>query len=137
MILTLIFITMLILGIAGLVVYDRCNWAPELFDLAGLPLTIVGGMMTGISIILIVVNLAVLNIDYDNKLAERQMLEYRIENYENAVGNELIYADVLEFNNDLRTTKRYADSPWTSWYHNWKIADIDYVDITKIEQKGK
>ena len=137
MILTLIFITMLILGIAGLVVYDRYNWVPELFDLVGLPLTILGSITTVISIIVIVVNFAFLDIDYEAKLAERQMLEYRIENYEDTVGNELIYADVLEFNNDLRSTKRFADSPWTNWYHNWKIAELEYVDITNIEQKGE
>lgn len=136
MIITLIFITMLILGIAlGALIYK--DWAPEWFDWGSFALALVGVAGTIGCVILIIVNLCYVNIDYEDKVAERQMLEYRIENYEDAVGNELLYDDIVEFNKDLRHTKRFYNSPWTNWFNNWKVAEIDYIGIEELNQKGE
>lgn len=137
MIVTLIFITMLIIGIALCLTYCNSKWAPGWFDSAGITCLIIGTAGTILSLAIILGNIAVVDINYDKKLAERQMLEYRIEHYENTVGNELLYSDILKFNNDLRGTKRFANSPWLSWFNNWKIAELDYISVEEIHQKGE
>lgn len=69
-------------------------------------------------------------IDYEKTLYQREVLVYRLENIENdVVGNELLYNEIIEFNNDLRTTKYYANNLWTNWFFNQKIAKIDYIEI--------
>ena len=68
--------------------------------------------------------------DYQNMLYEREVLEYRIEHVEdNIVGNEMLYNDIIEFNNELRIEKRFVNNPWTNWFYNQDIAEIDYVEL--------
>jgi hypothetical protein len=72
--------------------------------------------------------------DYQQAVYERQVIEYRLENKDdNIVGNELLYKDIVEFNNNLRQHKRYADSFWIGIFHNDKIATIEYIEIDGIE----
>lgn len=136
MIITLIFILMLILSIVLSVIYFK-DWVPVWFDDASFFFGIIGSIGTVICVVGILVNVAFVNIDYEDKLKEREMLEYRIENYENAVGNELLYADIVEFNEEVRHAKRYSDNPWTSWFSNWKIAEIDCIDVKNLNLKGE
>ena len=70
------------------------------------------------------------DIDYQSALYEKEVIEYRIDNMsDNVVGNEMLYNDVVEFNNELRRTKKLANNPWVSWFYNQKIALIDYIKI--------
>ena len=70
------------------------------------------------------------DIAYQNKLYEKEMLEYRIEQIdEDITGNEMLYNDIVEFNNDLRHTKKWTNNLWTNWFYNQKIASIDYVEL--------
>lgn len=69
-------------------------------------------------------------IDYEECLYEKEVLEYRLEyKDEIVVGNELLYQEITDFNNKLRVTKRYANNLWVNWFFNQLIADIDYIDI--------
>ena len=71
-------------------------------------------------------------LDYENKLYEKQVLEYRLEQVDdNITGNEMLYNDIVAFNNGLRRTKRLSNSPWTNWFFNKDIATIDYIEITQ------
>ena len=71
--------------------------------------------------------------DYQNKLHEREVIEYRIKHtQDNIVGNEMLYNDIVEFNNSLRSDKKWANNPWTSWFNNAKIASIDYIELPGI-----
>lgn len=73
------------------------------------------------------------DINYQNKLYEKEVLEYRIEHIEkNTTGNELLYNDITEFNNELRSTKKWANNPWTNWFYNQDIAAIDYIEIDAV-----
>jgi len=93
-----------------------------LFSVMGIGLIICGGTILDTQI-----NKSV---DYQNALYEKEMLEYRIENMKSdIVGNEMLYNDIVEFNNNLRNVKKWADNPLTNWFHNQQIADIDYVEI--------
>ena len=70
------------------------------------------------------------DIDYQSALYEKEVIEYRIDNMsDNVVGNEMLYNDVVEFNNELRRTKKWANNPWVNWFYNQKIAFIDYIEI--------
>lgn len=70
------------------------------------------------------------DIYYQNTIYEKEMLEYRIDNMEdNIVGNEMLYNDIVEFNNSLRGVKKWANSLWTNWFFNEDIATIDYIEL--------
>lgn len=70
------------------------------------------------------------DIEYQNAYYHKATLEYRLENIEkNNVGNEYLYNDIVEFNKSLRTTKKWANSPWTNWFNNQRIAELDYIEL--------
>lgn len=63
---------------------------------------------------------------YEQLLHEKQTIEYRLENPELS-GNELLYRDIVELNNEIRKHKTYAKSLWIGIFYNEKIASLDYV----------
>lgn len=68
--------------------------------------------------------------DYQNTLYEKQVLEYRLDHIEDdLVGNEVLYQEIVDFNNKLRECKFYCDSPWIGLFYNDKIATIDYIEM--------
>jgi L-cystine uptake protein TcyP (sodium:dicarboxylate symporter family) len=70
------------------------------------------------------------DIEYQNAYYHKATLEYRLENIEkNNVGNEHLYNDIVEFNNSLRFTKKWANNPWTNWFNNQRISELDYIEI--------
>ena len=74
------------------------------------------------------------DVEYEKTLARKQAIEYRIEHREeNLIGNELLFADVVSFNNNLREEKWKAESPWVNWFANDKIAELDYIDYMEDE----
>ncbi len=128
MIITLITIGIVIGMIACFIIADRtCN---DLAFVIGFVLAIIAFfavLFTGIGIIDAQANE---DIYYQNVLYEKEMLEYRIEHIEeNITGNELLYNDIVEFNNELRSVKKWANSPWTNWFYNQDIATIDYIEL--------
>lgn len=128
MIWTLILIGIVIIGIICIIVGNY--YSSEGLFLSGLFTTIVSILILVTFIGMIIGANATANIDYQNKLHERDMLEYRIEHMEeNITGNEMLYNDIVEFNNNLRTTKKWANSPWTNWFNNQKIASMDYIEL--------
>lgn len=67
---------------------------------------------------------------YEKEVMRRDMLVYRLEHKESEqVGNEMLYSDILEFNQDLYSAKRWCKNPWVNWFWNDKIAELDYIDI--------
>lgn len=70
------------------------------------------------------------DIDYQNMLEKRELIEYRIEDKgRNFVSDGKLYNDIVEFNNSLRKVKKGANSPWTNWFYNDDIATIDYIEV--------
>lgn len=128
MIVTLITIGIIIGAIVCLVIERRTyeDWA----FVAAMALTLLAifvSMFVGIGVIGTQVNK---DVDYQNTLYEKEMLEYRIDNMEdNIVGNEMLYNDIVEFNNGLRNVKKWANNPWTNWFYNQDIATIDYIEL--------
>jgi hypothetical protein len=124
MLIIIILVAVIILG-AVLNLLDR--WHESIVGM--LSVVLATGILLGCTIVIMTVQIPAEN-DYQKMLYEKEVLEYRIENEENnIVGNELLYNDIVEFNNALRDEKYYADNLWVNWFHNAKIAEIDYIEI--------
>lgn len=134
MILVLTFIGMLAIGVIVLVVNGKFNFSWKIHDIlfnigitctaAGLFLSLIlGGVALG--------NAAYYDLDYQNALHKREVIEYRLDHMEeNITGNEMLYNDIVEFNNMLRSQKKWANNPWTNWFNNEKIAALDYIELS-------
>ena len=135
MIVTLIGVGLICIGLLIMLVLvlarGRISWRIGDF-LEGVQVAayVIGGVVTIVSICVILLNIVFLQYEYESKLHEREMLEYRIEHLsEDTVGNEMLYNDIVEFNNSLRWAKHTANSPWISWFSNHKVAGLDYVGL--------
>lgn len=134
MILTLMFIGLLAIGVIILIINGKFEFSWNIHDIlfnigiscvaAGLLLSLVsGGIALG--------NAAFYDLDYQNALHEREVIEYRLDHMkENITGNEMLYNDIVEFNNMLRSQKKWANNPWTNWFNNEKIAELDYIELS-------
>lgn len=131
MIITLVVVGLLIVGIVLM------NYADKHCDSSGV--WFAGTMLTALMAIgIIVCGYGIIDtqiskdVAYQNAVYEREMLEYRIDNIEeDIVGNELLYNDIVEFNNNLRSVKKWANNPLTNWFYVKDIATIDYIKIDK------
>lgn len=130
MIFTLILIGLVVAGIVCAIIGDRLSYKFEWVFVTGM-ITLVASSIISIVVIASIITVNVVaDTDYQNKLYERDMLEYRIKHMEkNITGNEMLYNDIVEFNNELRTVKKWANNPWTNWFNNQKIATIDYIEL--------
>lgn len=129
MIITLTVVGLVIAGIVCIIIGAN-NWKYGALHAIGCGLVFGFGFISIIAMACIAIVQIDKDIDYQNYMYEKEMLEYRIENMEdNVVGNEMIYDDVVEFNNELRGIKKYANSPFTNWFFNERVAAIDYIEI--------
>ena len=135
MIITLILIGMVITGIILLNVSDsekfELSWkAEEMIIFISIVLITIGIILLAIFGAMAGANAVSYDLDYQNVLHEKEMLEYRIEHMEdNITGNEMLYNDIVEFNNELRREKKWANNPWTNWFYNKNIASLDYIEL--------
>lgn len=133
MILTLMFIGLLVIGVAALVVDGKFKFSWKIHDVlfnVGVACTAAGLLLSLLSGVVALGNAARYDLDYQNALHEREVIEYRLDHMsENITGNEMLYNDIVEFNNMLRSQKKWANNPWTSWFNNKKIAALDYIEL--------
>lgn len=132
MIITLICFSLIIIGIILLVISKKVNngYTEDNLKLIGWILVIIGIIFSFVAVIGIAKNVVNYDLEYQNVLHEKEMLEYRIEHMEeNVIGNEMLYNDIIEFNNELRSIKKWANNLWTNWFNNQNIASIDYINL--------
>ena len=134
MIITLIGIGLLVVGIILAIVRENVpfmSWkVRDRLEWVQLPAIFVGSIIAATCIVVILINASTYDIEYQNTLHTKEMLEYRIEHMEeNITGNEMLYSDIVEFNNELRRVKKWANNPWTNWFSNKDIASIDYITL--------
>ena len=133
MILTLMFIGLLAIGVITLVVNGKFNFSWKIHDIlfnVGITCVGVGLLLSLISGCIVLCNAASYDLDYQNALHEREVIEYRLDHMEeNIVGNEMLYNDIVEFNNMLRSQKKWANNLWTNWFNNEKIAALNYIEL--------
>ena len=130
MIIALIGCALIIVGMILIVIDSKCyNIGYRLF-VAKVITTIVGVMTMVFVVGFSLENAINYDVDYQDMLHKKEMLEYRIEHMEeNITGNEMPYNDIVEFNNELRNEKKWANSPWTNWFNNQDIASLDYIEL--------
>lgn len=135
MIITIIVLAILAVGLLILIIPDKWvdNWSDGVINflcnvkIVCLVVGLIGAVIIGS---VLYTNRITYTINYEKKIYEREVLEYRLEKLDdNITGNELLYNDIVEFNNSLRETKKWANDPWTSWLWNQKIAGIDYIEL--------
>lgn len=133
MILTLMCIGVFVIGVAALVVNGKFKFSWKTHDVlfnVGIACTAVGLLCGLLAVCVALGNAARYDLDYQNALHEREVIEYRLDHMEeNITGNEMLYNDIVEFNNRLRSQKKWANNPWTSWFNNKKIAALDYIEL--------
>lgn len=122
----LIIILCIVLFVAGFFL----NKQDDFREFIGVSLCLFSGFTFALCLFAILCVQVNREVGYQNKLYEREMLEYRLEKTnEDIVGNEMLYNDIVEFNNSLRSTKKWANNPWTNWFNNADIATIDYIEV--------
>lgn len=135
MIITLIGLGLLVVGIILDIIYKKkyfrnYHTKEKIANFAFGALSI-GGIITLCSIFFVLNNVTTYDVYYQNMLHTKEMLEYRIDHMEeNITGNEMLYNDIVEFNNKLRAEKKWALNPWTDWFNNKDIASIDYIELS-------
>ena len=134
MLLVFLFIFLLIAAIVFIIIADKhfSYDATQVAWIVGILISIISIMGLIISLMLILFTQIPAQKDYEAMLYEKEVLEYRLKNQDNALnGNELLYRDITEFNNDLRDCKYWADNLWLNWFFNQKIATIDYIELNR------
>ena len=132
MLIVILSIIALAIGIAFLIYYNHSygDWPLAI----GLPLAFTGGVALICSLVIICCVHIPKDANYENNAERREMLVYRLEHQEEGlVGNELLYQEIRDFNEDLRYHKKYCDSPWLGWFFNERNATFDYIDYRKGE----
>lgn len=122
MIITILSIATIIVGV---ILFKKTD-----FDFAGFILLMISGIVTFVMAICLLCVQVNKDVDYQNALYQKEMIEYRIDHAdEDIVGNELLYNDIVWYNNDLRFIKKWSNSYWTNWFFNEDIATIDYIEL--------
>ena len=128
----LICVVVLVIGI-GLLIWGKrsCyDYGEILSTIGGFVIFIMALVVfsTGVSAIVTTAKESI-GTDYQNAVCEREIIVYRIENQDNnIIGNELLYKDIVEFNNKIRTIKNGANNKWINWYYNEDIATIEFIE---------
>lgn len=111
--------------IVGIILFKKTD-----YDFAGFMLLVFSGIAAFVMAMWMLGVQVNKDVDYQNALYQKEMIEYRIDHAdEDIVGNELLYNDIVEYNNDLRFIKKWSDSYWTNWFFNEDIATIDYIEL--------
>lgn len=129
MLITLIGLATLIIGIVLWVVGEKCCGYDNCSLIIGAIITILGILWFSTCMIVICMVQVPKQKDYESMLYKREVLEYRLEHKEeNTIGNELLYNDIVDFNEQLRSAKKWSSNIWMNWFNNDKIATIEYIN---------
>lgn len=135
MLLTILSGIVLIVGIVVLIIGNH-YWGTDVLNIIGFSSAFIGGLVLIVCSVLAIITAATKDKVYQDMLYQRKVLEYRLSHEEeNTIGNELLYSDIVEFNNELRSDKTYSDNIWINWFFNDKVATIDYIEIQEISEK--
>ena len=131
----LIFLLSILLFVAGGIGWNvygsKCR---EGMSLLCFVIAVIGCLVFLGTLIAVIVNNVNAQIDYENVMAEREIIVYQLDHKDtflttSKVGvNELVYNQVKEFNRQVRVHKFYRNSPWTSWYEPSFWNEIELID---------
>lgn len=136
MLLTILSGIVLIVGIVVLIINNYYYRGLDVLNIIGSFSAFIGGLVLSVCSVLAIITAATKDKVYQDMLYQRKVLEYRLSHEEeNTIGNELLYSDIVEFNNELRSDKTYSDNILINWFFNDKVATIDYIEIQEISEK--
>ena len=112
------------------------KWSSDIVDLIKLCLIWCAGIALAICMLVILVNNSngVVNKNVDMLNMEREALVYRLET-QAEIGNELLYREIVEFNEKIYCKQYWHDSVWTSWFNPKEYAEIEQIDYKKIVER--
>lgn len=135
MILTLIFSSLLVIGIVLFVI--GCIMDDSQKKVIAVT-TIILGVLTAFPVWSAIVNVAhTSESDYQEAVrdkAEIEMLisQYILTNDDDETTKIYIYEKANYYNERLSLIKDLADDPFFNWFINQKIADMDYIDTSEL-----
>lgn len=128
MIITIICAVCFVAGIVLLCLNNGCHWFNDALDLIGALFLIAGAV--GLCICLSMIIVAHVNVDAQLQALQntRDILVYRLE-YINELpaGNEMLYSEITEFNNQLYENMINTRNPWINWFYNSAFNDIPLI----------
>jgi len=100
----------------------------------GILCALFGFLVTTICIVVIIGSSSHWSIEKNigNIQIEREALVYRLETQEE-IGNELLYADIVEFNNKVFEFNCNHNNPWISWFCPEEYTYIEPIDYRRNE----
>lgn len=135
MILTILAVVLLVSGIGVLTFYfKKCYGCVEdWLSLLCIACIAIGAIFTVTFSCMIVGTHLNAEIEYENMVAQKTAIEYRLNqidtNNQNVLVNGGIYNDILEYNAKLRSIKKWGKNPWTNWFYVDKITELDYIEL--------
>ena len=133
MLFVLLFIIFIVVGFIMFAIKNNFNFSwqvDNILENIGTILILIGIIAEIICASGIIINRFGYDIDYQNASYEREVLEYRLDHREDEFpGNEMLYSDIINFNNKLRSQKKWVNNPWTNWFNTEKIAALDYIEL--------
>ena len=114
--------------------YD--DWCDDGWLFGALVSWVIGGVCVIIAIAAIISAAAQDGIVTENLIAQREAIEYRLEQCEedtNVMINGGVYDDLVEYNAEVRRHKRWTHDPWVGWFYSDSPAELEYI---KLPNKG-
>lgn len=103
-------------------------------------LSVAGACVTVFMFALIILNNATGNITYEKVMAEREVIEYQLENQtfvnDNFVGTNELFTQIGEFNGKVKSCQMYHNSIWTNWFYSDIWDKIELIDISQYNIQG-
>ena len=99
-----------------------------------------GTFVAAFMLVFIILNNATGNIQYEKTMAEREVIEYQLENQtfvnDNFVGTNELFTQIGEFNGEVKAKQMYHNNPWTSWFYSGAWDKIELIDISQYNIQG-
>lgn len=127
MIITIICAVCFIVGIILALVNDE-YWYNDAIEVISFILIVAGGI--GLILCILIIIITHINVEAQLQALQntRDMLIYRLEHInELPAGNEMLYSEITEFNNQLYENIINSRNPWINWFYNSEFNNIPLI----------
>ena len=132
MILTILAVLVIAFGFFCLWRSKKSSWYDDNWAFGAILSWIIGGVLTIIAIVSIIVAVAQNDIVTEDLIAQREAIEYRLEQCDedaNVMINGGVYEDLVEYNAEVRRHKRWTHDPWVGWFYSDGPAELEYIEL--------
>lgn len=110
--------------------YD--DWFDDGWLFGAITSWVIGGVCVIVAIIAIITAAAQDGIVTENLIAQREAIEYRLEQCEedtNVMINGGVYDDLVEYNAEVRRHRRWTYDLWVGWFYSDGPAELEYIEL--------